>query len=347
MNEWEAKPILAGIPLPIMLIDDTYRIFLTNPSLLELFGYDPGGMNAVALLRQAPVLAAMDTALRDNTPATARFLFNGLSGEVSYQFKASPLAKDGRVHGAVLSFEDRSMAEESEMIRRDFVANISHELRTPLTALTGFIETLRTSARDDPDARERFLGIMENEALRMNRMVSDLLSLSRVQADERVRPRERANLSAVLRSVIATLEGKLKDANVTIRATGIDGTAEILGDQDQLTQLFLNLIENAIKYGGPDRTITVELSEIDRDRTLRTPAYRIDVKDEGEGIDVLHLPRLTERFYRVDDHRSREMGGTGLGLSIVKHIVNRHRGRLKITSEQGVGSCFSTILPRV
>ncbi|MCY4335707.1 MAG: ATP-binding protein [Litoreibacter sp.] len=346
MSTWDAKPILAGIPLPVMLIDDSHRIFMTNPSLLELFGYDPGGMNAVTLLRQAPVLAAMDTALRDITPATARFLFNGLSGEVSYQFKASPLEEGGRVVGAVLSFEDRSQAEESETIRRDFVANISHELRTPLTALTGFIETLRTSARDDPDARERFLGIMENEAMRMNRMVTDLLSLSRVQADERVRPRERANVSAVLRSVIATLEGKLKDANVTVDAKGIEGSAEILGDQDQLTQLFLNLIENAIKYGGPDRTITVELSEIDRDHTLRTPAYRIDVKDQGEGIDVLHLPRLTERFYRVDDHRSREMGGTGLGLSIVKHIVNRHRGRLKINSEQGVGSVFSTILPR-
>ncbi|MEM7473219.1 MAG: ATP-binding protein [Pseudomonadota bacterium] len=346
MSDWDAKPILAGIPLPVMLIDDTYRIFMTNPRLLELFGHDPGGMNAVTLLRQAPVLTAMDTALRDKQSARARFLFNGLSGEVSYEFTASPLEKNGKVIGAVLSFEDRSQAEEAETIRRDFVANISHELRTPLTALTGFIETLRTAARDDPAARDRFLGIMEKEASRMSRMVSDLLSLSRVQGDERVRPRDRVNVGAVLRSVIATLEGKLKDANVQICAEGLEEVAEVLGDQDQLTQLFLNLVENAIKYGGGDREIEISLTDIEHDRTLRMPAIRIDVRDQGDGIDELHLPRLTERFYRVDDHRSREMGGTGLGLSIVKHIINRHRGRLKITSNQSVGSCFSTILPK-
>jgi len=345
VNLAAAKPILAGIPLPVMLIDASYRITQTNAALLELFGHDPGGLNAVTLLRQAAVLAVMDGAVQEGRAGNARFLFNGLSGEVVYDFYAAPLMDQNKILGAVLSFEDRSQAEESEIIRRDFVANISHELRTPLTALTGFIETLRGPARNDPDAQQRFLGIMENEAHRMNRMVSDLLSLSRVQADERVRPRDTVNISAIVRSVIATLEGKLKDANVTVNATGIEDQANVLGDGDQLTQLFLNLLENAIKYGGPDRQIHVELIQVERDRTLRMPAHRIDVRDEGEGIDVLHLPRLTERFYRVDDHRSREMGGTGLGLAIVKHIVNRHRGRLKITSEQGVGSCFSVILP--
>ena len=341
MTPAEAKLILAGIPLPVMLIDANYAITLTNPPLLELFGHDPGGMNAVTLLRQAPVLTAMDAAMRDKQDGIARFVFNGLAGEVIYQFRAAPIPGGG----AILSFEDKSQAEESEIIRRDFVANISHELRTPLTALTGFIETLRTTARDDPEARDRFLEIMENEAQRMNRMVSDLLSLSRVQADERVRPRDTVNVSGVIRSVVATLEGKLKDANTKVRMAGLEGRATVMGDRDQLTQLFLNLIENAIKYGGPDRTIHIELSDVAQDRTLRTSAYRIDIRDEGEGIDLLHLPRLTERFYRVDDHRSREMGGTGLGLAIVKHIVNRHRGRLKIASEQGVGSCFSVILP--
>ena len=345
MTFGDIKQVLAGLPLPVMLIDAQYKIGLTNPSLLDLFGHDPGGMNAVTLLRQAPVLAAMDLAIVEGRSGDARFIFNGLAGETSYHFCAEPLLENGMVCGAVLSFEDKSQAEESEIIRRDFVANISHELRTPLTALTGFIETLRTAARDDPEARGRFLGIMENEAHRMNRMVSDLLSLSRVQADERVRPRSEANVAAVLRSVIATLEGKLGDAEIAVHTDGLTEDARILGDRDQLTQLFLNLIENAIKYGGGGRSIHVTLAKIDHDRTLRTQAYRIDIQDEGDGIDPLHLPRLTERFYRVDDHRSREKGGTGLGLAIVKHIVNRHRGRLKISSKQGVGSCFSVILP--
>lgn len=345
MNVAQAKPILAGIPLPVMLIDERYRILLTNPALLELFGHDPGGMNAVTLLRQAAVLSVMDGAIQEGRAGKARFLFSGLAGETAYEFSAVPLMEGEVVTGAVLSFEDRSQAENSEVIRRDFVANISHELRTPLTALTGFIETLRSSARDDPEARERFLGIMEAEAQRMNRMVTDLLSLSRVEADERVRPRNKVNVAGVLRSVIATLEGKLKAAQVRIESDGLADRAEVLGDRDQLTQLFLNLIENAIKYGGQGGCVHVSVSKIEHDRTLRQRAYRVDIRDEGEGIDPLHLPRLTERFYRVDDHRSRQMGGTGLGLAIVKHIVNRHRGRLKIQSKQGGGSCFSTILP--
>lgn len=334
--------IVQGLPLPVLLIDDTYTVLVSNTAAREMFGNEVNGMNAVTLLRQAPVLAAMDAAIRDGDDGNARFLHAGISGEITYMFRAHPVRQSG---GAVLSFEDRSLFEDSELIRRDFIANISHELRTPLTSLAGFIETLRTSARDDPEVRDRFLQIMEHEAQRMSRMVSDLLSLSRVEADERVRPREQVDLTAVLRSVIATLEGKLKDANIKISVTGLNSEALVPGDRDQLIQLFLNLIENAIKYGGSDRTIHIGLIEVPKDPTLRRPAWRVDVRDEGEGIDPIHLPRLTERFYRVDDDRSRQKGGTGLGLAIVKHIVNRHRGRLKITSEQSFGSCFSTIFP--
>lgn len=336
--------LLEGIPLPVLVIDNTYRIATANSAAADMFGQDMVGQNAVTILRQAAVLAAIDAAIRDGRNGDALFRQSGLSGEVNYTFRAYPLPQNT---GAVLSFEDRSLAEESELIRRTFVSNLSHELRTPLTSLMGFIETLRGPARDDEAARDRFLQIMEQEAGRMNRMVSDLLSLSRVEVDERVRPRETADLAAVLRSVIATLEGKLTASGVKVVSEGIDGAAEILGDRDQLIQLFLNLLENAIKYGGRDRNVFITLSEIERDPTLRTSAWRVDIRDEGEGIDPLHLPRLTERFYRVDDDRSREKGGTGLGLAIVKHIVNRHRGRLKITSEQGVGSCFSTIFPKV
>ncbi|NNK77139.1 MAG: two-component sensor histidine kinase [Litoreibacter sp.] len=340
------QSVLAGVPIPVMVIDANYRVIMTNGPTVELFSNDPLGMNAVTLLRQAAVLAAMDHAVRDGRDSSARFVFSGISGEVTYDFKAHPLLDEaGGISGAVLSFEDHSQMEESELIRRDFIANVSHELRTPLTSLTGFIETLKTSARDDPEARSRFLEIMETEAHRMGRMVRDLLSLSRVEADERVRPRDQVDLSSVVRSVIATLEGKLKNADIAIDTEGVDAVHLVMGDRDQLTQLFLNLIENAIKYGGSGKVIRVSISETPIDRALRLPAVRADVIDQGEGIDPLHLPRLTERFYRIDDHRSREMGGTGLGLAIVKHIVNRHRGRLKIVSQQGEGSTFSVILP--
>jgi two-component system, OmpR family, phosphate regulon sensor histidine kinase PhoR len=230
-------------------------------------------------------------------------------------------------------------------IRRDFVANVSHELRTPLTALLGFIETLKGAARDDPAARERFLNIMEREAERMNRLVQDLLSLSRVEAEERVRPTERVDIVAHLGSAVAALRPMAEGAGVALQVTGEAGPLMIAADADQMTQVFHNLIENAVKYGGAGKLVTIAVSREERDLSLRGPAVRIDVIDKGEGIDPLHLPRLTERFYRVDSHRSRERGGTGLGLAIVKHIVNRHRGRFRVESVKGQGSTFSVILP--
>ena len=335
------ESIIAALPLPVMLVSQRYRIDHANAGAGEIFGQDLVGLNAATLLRQAPVLAAMDQAIRDGQPGQARFILSGHSGEVIYQVSANAIPG-----GAILSFEDASLRDENDIMRRDFIANISHELRTPLTGLIGFIETLKGPAKSDPEAQARFLDIMDREAQRMSRMVSDLLSLSRVEADERVRPREMVNLPGILRSAVATLEGKLKDARCEVAAEGIDGDIYVPGDRDQLIQLFLNLVENAIKYGGRDRTIHISCQEVERDPTLRQPVLRVEVRDEGEGIDPIHLPRLTERFYRVDDHRSREQGGTGLGLSIVKHIVNRHRGRLKITSEQGVGSCFAVIIPK-
>lgn len=342
MDSTRALDVLKGIPLPILTVDGQEIITVANVAAIEMLGHDPTGLNAVTLLRQAPILTALDLALRDGRESRATFLVTRMGGEErSFDVHFHPVPDKG----AVLSFTDASAKEKAERIRRDFIANISHELRTPLTGLTGFIETLRTSARDDADARDRFLGIMEQEARRMGRMVEDLLSLSRVEADERVRPRTAINVAGVLRSVIATLEGKLGDARITVTTEGFQSERMVLGDRDQLTQLFLNLIENAIKYGGRDKVITARILDVAHDPALRIQAMRIDVIDQGEGIDLLHLPRLTERFYRVDDHRSREMGGTGLGLAIVKHIVNRHRGRIKISSEQGVGSTFSVILP--
>jgi two-component system phosphate regulon sensor histidine kinase PhoR len=339
----DAADLLNGIPFAVLLIDQTARIELANPIAVELFGQNPTGLNAASMLRQASVLTAIDAVLREAKQSQAEFLHNGPTGERMYRIHMQPMPD----LGALLTLTDTSEQESSERIRRDFMANLSHELRTPLTSLTGFIETLRTSARDDPEARERFLEIMENEARRMGRMVEDLLSLSRVEVDERIRPRTPVNICGVVRSAVATLEGKLKDANIQVVMSGTNEQLKVPGDRDQLIQLYLNLIENAIKYGGTGKTIHIDVEYVPRDTALRMPAVRVDVRDEGVGIAPVHLPRLTERFYRIDDHRSRDQGGTGLGLSIVKHIVNRHRGRVKITSEQGVGSAFSTIIPSV
>ncbi|MAN98569.1 MAG: two-component sensor histidine kinase, partial [Roseovarius sp.] len=242
-------------------------------------------------------------------------------------------------------FEDLTEREHAAQMRRDFVANVSHELRTPLTALMGFIETLQGPARHDQAAIDRFLGIMQSEAARMERLVRDLLSLSRVESEERVRPRDEVNLSQVIGSVLHALRPLARDRACDISFEAPEGMV-VRGNDDQLQQVFTNLVENAIKYGGKGNRITITLERTPRDATLRAPAIVARVRDQGPGIDPLHIPRLTERFYRVDTHRSREMGGTGLGLAIVKHIVNRHRGRLRISSAPGEGSEFSVILPQ-
>ncbi|MEP0564965.1 MAG: ATP-binding protein, partial [Paracoccaceae bacterium] len=221
----------------------------------------------------------------------------------------------------------------------------SHELRTPLTALLGFMETLRGAARDDPEARDRFLGIMEREAHRMNRLVGDLLSLGRVEAEARVRPTTDVDFTAIIRSVIKTLSPLSDEHQVTFVEEGLERDMILPGDGDQLAQVVTNLVENAVKYAPAKSNVTLKLTRDQHHPMLRGSAVVLEVHDQGAGIDAIHLPRLTERFYRIDDHRSREVGGTGLGLAIVKHILNRHRGRLRITSEKGQGSVFSVILP--
>jgi two-component system phosphate regulon sensor histidine kinase PhoR len=214
-----------------------------------------------------------------------------------------------------------------------------------LTALLGFIETLRGAARNDPAAQDRFLGIMENEANRMNRLVSDLLSLSRVESEQRVRPETPTDVAGLLRSAALSLRPLADDAGIDIAVGPFDDAVTVPGDADQLAQVLSNLIENAIKYSGRGAKVTITLERVERDLHLRGPSVAITVADTGEGFDPVHIPRWAERFYRVDSHRSRELGGTGLGLAIVKHIVTRHRGRLRIESEPGKGSRFTMILP--
>ena len=253
------------------------------------------------------------------------------------------MAQDGTV--AILVLHDLTSVRRAEQLRADFVANASHELRTPLSSLLGFVETLRGPAVDDKDAQRRFLAIMHEQATRMAHLVEDLLSLSRIEMEEHTPPTGTADIESVLRSVTSTLDIKARDKSMTIVVEATNLPA-VTGEGDELTQVFQNLIDNAIKYGRTGSTVRIEAKEsgVAR-RRLGRPAIAVAVMDQGEGISREHLPRLTERFYRVDKARSRQLGGTGLGLAIVKHIVNRHRGALEITSNEGEGSTFTVFLP--
>jgi two-component system, OmpR family, phosphate regulon sensor histidine kinase PhoR len=338
--------LLDGVPLPLVLIGRDERIRAANARARALFGSGIEGRHYLLAMRQPALLDAVEGTLRHRQPAEARLVLTGPPAEATFRVSVSPVGGEGQ-EGVLCAFEDISQQEQIGQMRRDFVANVSHELRTPLTALLGFIETLRGAAREDPAARDRFLGIMEREAGRMNRLVRDLLSLSRVEAEERVRPTERVDVAAVAGSVVTTLRPMAETLGVTLTLSGAGTPAPVMADADQITQVLQNLIENAVKYGGGGKRVEVRLRHEAREPSLRGPALCIEVQDWGDGIDPIHLPRLTERFYRVDSHRSREKGGTGLGLAIVKHIVNRHRGRFRIDSTPGAGSTFTVLLPEI
>ncbi|MFO1138841.1 MAG: ATP-binding protein [Paracoccus sp. (in: a-proteobacteria)] len=343
MTDPTLAALLRAVPVALLVVDERARILGANEAAEALLGPVPGHRPFVTVLRHPEVNAALDGVLAGGLRARLNVTLPLADHRVLCEVTVTRLAAP-RLSGAAISIEDRSRDEETEQMRRDFVANVSHELRTPLTALMGFIETLRGPARNDAAARDRFLDIMEREAGRMNRLVGDLLSLSRVEQDERRRPVQNVDLAALLRAEVATLTPAALAAGAQLDLHGAAGNVLIPGDADQLVQVFRNLIENAVKYGGGG-VVQVTLERLAHEPVLRGPAWSVTVADRGEGIEPQHLPRLTERFYRVDAHRSRGKGGTGLGLAIVKHIVSRHRGRLRIESTRGQGSSFTVILP--
>jgi two-component system phosphate regulon sensor histidine kinase PhoR len=254
-----------------------------------------------------------------------------------------PLADGGRV---IVVLSDRTRERIVERMRADFVANVSHELRTPLTSLIGFIETLRGPAADDPPAQARFLGIMAEQGARMNRLIDDLLNLSRIELSEHQPPAEAVDLKELISRLVAGFEPRLAHHRGHIDVHFSNGLPQIAADADQIAQVMQNLLDNAVKYGRDGGTIKLTVDNaVSGERWPARPGVVIAVTDQGGGIPRDHIPRLTERFYRVDKGRSRAVGGTGLGLAIVKHIVNRHRGQLFIESEIGVGTTVSVWLP--
>ena len=259
-----------------------------------------------------------------------------------FEVSIAPLGSDDFESALILSLHDLSEARRVERMRVDFVANASHELRTPLASLLGFVETLQGPAREDEAARSKFLAIMREQAQRMSRLVDDLLSLSRIEQHLHVRPDTPVDLVGILRHIVDTLSPMAHEKNVTLR---VEAPASVIvaGDRDELLRVAENLIENAIKYGAADAMTAKK----DVDIVIRVNGAQasLSVRDYGPGIAQEHLPRLTERFYRVDAGQSRAKGGTGLGLAIVKHIVARHGGRLNIESKLGEGATFSVALP--
>ena len=237
-----------------------------------------------------------------------------------------------------------SIQRRSEEKLRRFVADASHELRTPLASLIGFIETLQGPARDDPKAQARFLSIMREQGRRMARLIDDLLSLARVEMSEHKRPLETVDLTSIIQQSVDTLRPMASQRGVTLEIKFSDHPALIPGDRDELMRVVENLIENGIKYGHAGGRVEIDLQPHQGESS---DDLALSIRDFGDGIATEHLPRLTERFYRVDASASRESGGTGLGLAIVKHIVNRHRGELRITSAIGIGSTFTVLLPAV
>lgn len=340
MSALAAQTLINAMKLPLLLIAPDERVSAQNAAMTELLKIDFTGRHYITALRQPATIAAVTDARADNVTKTARYMVR--IDRSDHVFEVSAVPTDGYI---LVSFVDQTAAEQTQSLRRDFVANVSHELRTPLTAILGFIETLQGPARNDQKAQERFLGIMATEADRLRRLVDDLLSLSRVEENERSRPVTPTDLGTIVRQATELLGPLAQDAKTHLVADVPDGLPLVPGDAAQLQQVLNNLIENAIKYGATDRGIVVAVGAPAFETALRCQAVRLTVTDFGQGIAAHHLIRLTERFYRVDLHRSREQGGTGLGLAIVKHITNRHRGKLLFESVEGAGTTVTLMLP--
>jgi len=333
------EAILSGLPDAVVALDPQGTIVALNSRATALAPALRRGEPLSLGLRNPEVLDAIRRAGANGEVERAEFVLR-TPVECWYEVVAVPVTPSGSAGRLIMTtFHDLTPLRRAEEMRADFVANASHELRTPLAALSGFIDTLRGPARNDPFARDRFLGIMEVQANRMARLIGDLLSLSRIELNEHRRPDAEVDLVAIVRQVIDGLQTLARDREVEVRLSVPADSLKVRGDRDELIRLFENLVENALKYAASGKRVDIRLLP-PSEREVR-----VAVRDYGPGIAPEHLPRLTERFYRVDVTESRAQGGTGLGLALVKHIANRHGGRLTIESVPGQGATFTVHLP--
>jgi two-component system phosphate regulon sensor histidine kinase PhoR len=338
-----AREVMQHLDDPLLLLDPTGRIVFANRAAEPLVGADAQRKHISAVLRTPELLEAVERILAGADAETVSF---SIVVPLQRHFRASiARTRGGEPGGRILiQIHDLTAARRAEELRADFVANASHELRTPLAAVSGFIDTLRGHARNDAEARDRFLEIMNVEAARMRRLIDDLLSLTRIELNEHNPPAGFVDVVAVVKGAARALSQLAQADAITIEIAAQEPLF-VVGDRDELTQVFQNLIHNAIKYGHEKSTVRIKFGRVESGSRREGGQIFVAVEDEGEGIPREAIPRLTERFYRVDVKRSRERGGTGLGLAIVKHILNRHQGRMHIESTPGQGSTFTVYLP--
>lgn len=343
--------VIDALDDPCILIDATGIVAHVNGAARERYpGVRPGDP-LVFRLRHTVLHDTFARVVAEGRPATVewqekvpteRWLEAHLSPIAAPEVAVAGAVDDGRPAFVLLRIEDLTETRRVERMRADFIANASHELRTPLTAVIGFLETLQGPARNDERVRGQFLGLMAEQAGRMKRLIDDLLSLSRQEMRAHLRPEATVDLCEILGHVVDLVRPQADAAKVAVALTGCDAARFVRGDREELVQVFTNLAENAVKYGGIGGKVEISIRPDPADARLVVVA----VRDWGAGIDAVHLPRLTERFYRAHTEKSGSTRGTGLGLAIVKHIVTRHGGRLTIESLPGEGSTFSVRLDR-
>jgi two-component system, OmpR family, phosphate regulon sensor histidine kinase PhoR len=338
------RAVVAGLPDPVVALDRDGRVLALNDRARALAPALRQGEPVAFALRMPELIEAIGRAAAEGEEKRVVY-FERVPLDRWFETIVMPIKREPtapRPDLILMTFHDLTPLRRVEEMRADFVANASHELRTPLAALLGFIETLQGSAREDPKARARFLAIMQEQGRRMARLIDDLLSLSRIELNAHRRPDTPVDLVPIVRQTVDGLETLARDRGVTVNIEAA-GAMTVLGDHDELLRIFENLVENALKYGAAGKRVDITFKlGVSGDGQ---PEAQVSVRDYGPGIAPEHLPRLTERFYRVDVTESRAQGGTGLGLALVKHILNRHRGRLTIESAPGAGAAFTIHLP--
>ncbi len=340
------ESLIGGLPGPAVVLDRDGRVIAFNAAASTIAPSLRRGEPALITLRMPELVDAIRRATANRTQQRVEF-FERVPLDRWLEAFVTPVKLanigDARAEILLMTFNDLTPLRRVEEMRADFIANASHELRTPLAALLGFIETLQGTAKDDPVARAKFLTIMQGQATRMARLIDDLLSLSRIELNAHLQPNTPLDLAPLVRQVTDGLQSLARDRDVTIKVATPPDPLIVLGDRDELIRALENLVENALKYGAAGKRIDITLA---RSQTRAgAPEVRLAVRDYGPGIAPEHLPRLTERFYRVDVADSRAQGGTGLGLALVKHVLNRHGGRLNIESTSGAGATFTIYLP--
>jgi two-component system phosphate regulon sensor histidine kinase PhoR len=335
----DVQPFVEALPDPSFVLDRRGIVRYANQRALAAFPIRPGDPLAFRL-RAPDLLAAFERVATGGAAERVEFAERVPTERWYAAWFARLDAADG---GGLIALilDDLTERRRSDRIRVDFVANASHELRTPLASLVGFIETLQGPAREDAVARGKFLGIMHDQAARMSRLVDDLLSLSRIEMKAHLRPSGEADLADLVRHLADALEPLARDLGVAIETVLPETPVTITADRDELIQVFENLIENACKYGQTGKRVVVTVNA-----ATAGAGASVSVRDFGPGIAEEHLPRLTERFYRVDVDASRQHRGTGLGLAIAKHILARHHARLTIASTLGEGALFTIVFPQ-